>query len=101
MNISRTNAAMREVGNKIKTLEDEADSFKAQIHSALEVIPNTPHESVPIGKDETDNKVVKEWGEKPVFDYDIKDHLELGSALNLLDFDRAAKIAGSGFPLFI
>ena len=94
-------AAMREVGNKIKTLEDEADSFKAQIHSALEVIPNTPHESVPIGKDETDNKVVKEWGEKPVFDYDIKDHLELGSALNLLDFDRAAKIAGSGFPLYI
>ena len=93
-------AAMREVGNKIKTLEDEAINFKAQIHSALEVIPNTPHESVPIGKDETDNKVVKEWGEKPVFDYDIKDHLELGSTLNLLDFDRAAKIAGSGFPLY-
>jgi seryl-tRNA synthetase len=91
---------MREVGNKIKTLEDEAINFKAQIHSALEVIPNTPHESVPIGKDETDNKVVKEWGEKPVFDYDIKDHLELGSTLNLLDFDRAAKIAGSGFPLY-
>ena len=93
-------AAMREVGNKIKTLEDEAINFKAQIHSALEVIPNTPHESVPIGKDETDNKVVKEWGEKPVFDYDIKDHLELGSTLNLLDFDRAAKIAGTGYHLY-
>jgi len=93
--------AMREVGEKINTLEDKADTFKYHIQSALDVIPNTPHETVPKGKDEKENKVVKVWGEKPIFDFDIKDHLELGSSLNLLDFERSAKISGSAFPLYM
>ena len=93
--------SMREVGEKIDKLEDKAGSYKTQIQSALEVIPNIPHESVPKGKDEKDNKIVKVWGEKPEFDYELKDHLELGLILNLLDFERSAKIAGSAFPLYM
>lgn len=94
-------AAMRDVGNKIKALEEKGDTIYNEIQSVLEVIPNTPHASVPIGTHEKDNVVVKEWGEKPVFDYEIKDHLELGTNLNLFDFERAAKISGSAFPLYI
>ena len=93
--------SMREVGEKIDKLEDKAGSYKTQIQSALEVIPNIPHESVPKGKDEKDNKIVKVWGEKPEFDYELKNHLELGLILNLLDFERSAKIAGSAFPLYM
>ncbi len=92
--------AMREVGDEIKSLEDRADKFKSKIQSALELIPNSPHKSVPVGKDESENKVVREWGAKPEFDYKIKNHIELGTSLKLFDFERSAKISGSGFPLF-
>ncbi len=93
-------AAMRDVGDKIKALEEKGDAIDNEIQSALEVLPNTPHPSVPIGTHEKDNVVVKEWGAKPVFDYEIKDHLALGTNLNLFDFERAAKISGSAFPLY-
>ncbi|HBN45399.1 MAG TPA: serine--tRNA ligase [Candidatus Marinimicrobia bacterium] len=93
-------AAMRDVGDKIKALEEKSAGIDKEIQSALEIIPNIPHTSVPIGTHEKDNVVVKEWGDKPVFDYDIKDHMELGTNLNLLDFERAAKISGSAFPLY-
>ncbi|MFQ6676870.1 MAG: serine--tRNA ligase [Fidelibacterota bacterium] len=94
-------AAMREVGNQIKSLETEVVDLQKKIKSAIEEIPNIPHESVPIGQHELDNKVLREWGEKPEFDYTIKDHIELGTALQLFDFERSAKISGSGFPLYI
>ncbi|MCH7763417.1 MAG: serine--tRNA ligase [Candidatus Marinimicrobia bacterium] len=100
-NAAETITAMRKVGEQIKSLETEADELREKIHSAIEVIPNVPHESVPLGNSEKDNKVVREWGEKPEFDYTIKDHVELGSSLQLFDFERSAKISGSGFPLFI
>ena len=93
-------ATMRDVGDKIKALEEKGDAIDNEIQSALEVLPNTPHPSVPIGTHEKDNVVVKEWGAKPVFDYEIKDHLALGTNLNLFDFERAAKISGSAFPLY-
>ena len=92
--------AMREVGEQIKSLESEADDLQEKIKSTVEVIPNVPHESVPIGSSEKDNKVVREWGEKPEFDYTIKDHIEIGTSLRLFDFERSAKISGTGFPLF-
>lgn len=100
-NAAETIASMREVGEQIKSLETEADDLQEKIKSAIEVIPNVPHESVPLGNSEKDNKVIREWGEKPTFDYTIKDHVELGSSLQLFDFERSAKISGSGFPLFI
>ncbi len=93
-------ATMREVGGQIKLLETKAVELQEEIRSILELIPNVPHESVPKGNCEKDNKVVKEWGERPVFDFSIKDHIELGSSLGLFDFERSAKISGSGFPLF-
>jgi len=92
--------AMRKVGGQIKSLESEAEDLQGKIKSTVEVIPNIPHESVPIGSNEKDNKVIREWGEKPEFDYIIKDHIELGTSLKLFDFERSAKISGSGFPLF-
>jgi len=100
-NATEAITAMRKVGEQIKSLEIVADDLKEKINSTIEVIPNIPHESVPGGSGEKDNRVVREWGKKPEFDYAIKDHLELGSSLRLFDFERSAKISGSGFPLFI
>ena len=59
-----------------------------------------PHESTPEGKDETENKLIREWGEETKTDYELKTHLELGDDLDLFDFEAAAKISGSGFPLY-
>jgi seryl-tRNA synthetase len=66
----------------------------------LSTLPNVPHESVPVGKDETANRVERVWGEKPTFDFDPKDHVDLGTALNILDLERATKIAGARFAIF-
>lgn len=92
--------AMKEVGLQIKALEAQAEELNEKIQSILAVIPNTPHYSVPRGTDQSANSVVREWGQKPQFDFEIKDHVKLGTELGLLDFERSAKIAGSGFPLY-
>lgn len=63
-------------------------------------IPNPPHESVPVGRDADTNVVVREWGEKPSFDFQPQAHWDLASALGLVDFERASKISGSGFALY-
>ena len=70
--------------------------LQAEIADFLMGIPNLPDESVPTGKDETENKEVKVWGEQPIFDFEIKDHVDLGGPLGL-DFEVAAKISGSRF----
>ena len=64
-------------------------------------IPNLPHDSVPIGKNVEDNVIIREWGDEHQFDFAPKSHLELGASLNLFDFERGAKISGSGFPLYM
>ena len=92
---------MRVLGDEIKLLETELSELKVKLSSKLEEIPNLPDQSVPIGVDEKDNVIVREWGEKPVFDFKEKTHLELGRALNLIDLERGAKISGSGFPLYV
>ena len=71
-----------------------------QLNSLLFKIPNIPHESVPKGSDELDNIEIRAWGEKPLFSFHPKTHLDLGDALELFDFQRGAKISGSGFPLY-
>lgn len=78
---------------KEKLLTEAENGFKA----VLEVLPNWPHESVPVGKSAEDNSVVREWGTKPSFAFKPKEHIELGESLNLLDFGRAAKISGARF----
>jgi seryl-tRNA synthetase len=70
--------------------------LQAEISDFLMGIPNLPDESVPTGKDETENQEVKRWGEAPIFDFEIKDHVDLGGPLGL-DFEAAAKISGSRF----
>ncbi|QWD44672.1 serine--tRNA ligase [Polynucleobacter paneuropaeus] len=72
--------------------------LQAEIADFLMGIPNLPDESVPNGKDETDNKEVKRWGQEPIFDFEIKDHVDLGAPLGL-DFEVAAKISGARFAV--
>jgi len=86
-----------EIPNKIKKLEEEVLKLKEKIDFYLMSLPNILHESVPIGKDESDNVVVKTWGKAPKFDFEPKNHAEIVTDLGLLDEERAAKVAGRGF----
>ena len=91
---------MIKVGKSISNIEKESNKIKELIDSLLLNIPNLPHDSSPNGVGSKDNKLVREFGELKKTDYKIKNHIELGGDLNLFDFDRAAKISGSGFPLY-
>ena len=91
---------MRIVGEEIKSIEEKANEIKSKLDELLLRLPNLPHESTPEGKDETENKLIREWGEESKTDYELKTHLELGDDLDLFDFEAAAKISGSGFPLY-
>ncbi|MBI5710241.1 MAG: serine--tRNA ligase [Candidatus Eisenbacteria bacterium] len=92
--------AMREVGERIRGLDAELKKLEEESEELAAWIPNLPHESVPPGSDATRNQVVRTWGEVPKFDFEPKPHWEIATRLGLLDFERAAKIAGSGFLLF-
>lgn len=92
---------MRKVSDEIKAIDSELKKIENELENLLLWVPNIPHESVPIGKDATDNVVVRTWGEIPEFDFEIKDHLTLGKKLGIIDFERGAKLTGSGFPLYI
>ena len=92
--------SMREVGESIKKIENKIGISKEKLDDILLNVPNPPHNSVPIGNDEKENKVVSSWGEDISFNFDIKSHVEIGNQLGLFDFDQASKISGSGFPLY-
>ncbi|OQX61833.1 MAG: serine--tRNA ligase [Desulfococcus sp. 4484_241] len=94
-------AAMREVSSKIKELNDSLSEMQARMDSVLLGIPNTPHESVPTGTDESDNPTLRKHGTIPDFDFQPRAHWEIGESLGILDFKRAAKIAGARFPLYV
>ncbi|MDD3067302.1 MAG: serine--tRNA ligase [Acholeplasmataceae bacterium] len=85
------------IGDEIKTLDDELQGIETKIFEILSIIPNLPHQSVPIGKDENDNQVIRVVGKPKEFNFKVKDHVELGEKLNILDFERAAKITGARF----
>ena len=91
---------MRAVSSKIKELDKQLAENQTTITEILLGIPNMPHPSVPVGADETDNPVIRKEGELPEFEFDPKPHWEIGSRLNILDFDRASKITGARFPLY-
>lgn len=82
---------------RIKILDDLLKGVDDEVQGFLLTIPNIPHASVPVGKSEEDNQVVRTWGEPKAFDFTPKEHWELGTALGGLDFERAAKLAGSRF----
>ena len=77
----------------------ELDKIQADLDAILLGIPNLPHESVPVGKDEDDNVEVRSWGTPTTFDFEIKDHVALGELHGWLDFERAAKLSGARFAL--
>ena len=85
------------IGDELKASAEQLDSIQLQMRTLLLNLPNLPHESVPVGADETDNQEVARWGETPKFDFEVKDHVALGENLGLLDFDMASKLAGSRF----
>ncbi len=91
--------AMREVSEKIKGLDESLRAIENEIHSFLIRIPNIPHESVPVG-DASANRVIREWGEKPSFDFKPKPHWDIGPELGLIDFDRGSLLSGSNFVTF-
>lgn len=93
-------AEMKKLGDIIKSLELELVDLKSQLSLKLEEMPNIPHSSVPQGKNEKENVVIREWGNKAVFNFKEKTHQELGKNLKLFDFERGSKISGSGFPLY-
>lgn len=92
---------MREVSNKIKDLDKSLSETEEKIYKILMGLPNIPHESVPIGKDSSENPVIKQIGKRPEFEFAPAPHWTLGENLGILDFDRASKIAGARFPLYI
>jgi seryl-tRNA synthetase len=91
---------MREVSTRIKAFDEELQQVDEQLRNLLLTLPNIPHSSVPLGADAAANPVVRSIGEKPCFNFQPKAHFDLGPALGILDFDRAAKIAGARFALY-
>ena len=89
----------REKGKKLKEElkknEDDLRKVEEEFHALMLTVPNVPDKSVPIGKDSSGNKEIKKWGTPPKFDFPIKDHIELARSLDLIDFDRGAKVGGS------
>lgn len=90
-------AAVANFGDELKQAEAEQDQVQQQLDSILLDIPNLPHASVPQGRDERDNVELRHWGDTPELGFEPKDHVDLGAALGMLDFETAAKIAGSRF----
>ena len=93
-------AQMKEVASRIKKLDKLLEEKEASLNKYLFLMPNIPHPSVPVGKDETENPVVRTWGDILEFDFKPVPHWEIGERLNILDFERAAKIAGARFAVY-
>ncbi len=90
----------RKLGDRLKEIESKFQKIDKKLNDLLYQTPNPPHESSPKGSDENDNVEIRTWGEKPTFSFQPKAHLEIGDNLALLDFQRGAKLSGSGFPLY-
>jgi seryl-tRNA synthetase len=93
--------AMKRVGDDIKVLDDRLGQLEDELKTVELYFPNVPHESVPVGADESANRVERHWGDKPSFDFTPKAHWDLGEALGILDFDRAAKVTGARFSFLL
>ncbi|MGA7617565.1 MAG: serine--tRNA ligase [Thermoanaerobaculia bacterium] len=91
--------ATKRIGSEIRDLDQKLVAVEEELHELEMSFPNVPHESVPVGRDESANRVERLWGERPVFDFPVRAHWEIGEALGILDFERAAKIAGARFAV--
>jgi seryl-tRNA synthetase len=88
---------VKDLGDEIKDLDDKLKDIELKIFDVLANTPNICHESIPVGKDENDNLEIKKVGTPKTFDFEVVDHVELGEKLDILDFERAAKITGTRF----
>ena len=91
---------MKRVGEKIKDYDEKLANLLSEIHELLLWVPNIIHVSTPRGASSEENELIKSWGKKPEFSFRPVLHWELGNRLNILDFERASKISGSGFVIF-
>lgn len=91
---------MRQVGDQIKSFDDELRMAEEDLDKLLMSIPNIPHESVPVGETEDDNVEIRKWGEIPNFEFEPKPHWDVATELGILDFERAAKVTGSRFVFY-
>jgi seryl-tRNA synthetase len=103
-------AEMKDVADEIKKIDEQLLAVEKDLDGLLLTVPNIPHSSVPVGKTPTSNVEVRRWGgdgsiigftDKKSLDFELKDHVTLGKKLGVLDFERAAKISGSAFPLYL
>src|SRR5207253_2665788 len=92
---------MKQLAGEIQELDEKAKASDEGLRELLANLPNLPHPSVPVGKTSSDNREVRRWGEPRKFDFEPKAHWDLGPALGILDFERAAKIAGARFALYV
>jgi seryl-tRNA synthetase len=91
---------MRIISDRIKDIDNKLREYESKMQEVLLNIPNIPSPTTPVGKDENENVVTRTWGEPGKFDFTPKPHWEIGEALDILDFQRGAKIAGEGFTVY-
>ena len=84
----------KKIKQKLQAIEKELALIEKQLNNLLSFVPNIPIDEVPVGKDASFNKVIKTWGEIPKFDFKVKSHIELGTDLDIIDFERGAKVSG-------
>lgn len=94
-------ARMKEVSTQIKELDEQLKGVGDQLDELLMGLPNIPHELCPVGQSEDDNVEIRTWGEKPSFDFEPKAHWDIGEGLGILDFERASKLSGARFALYL
>jgi len=93
-------ARMKEVSARIKDLDDELKQVEGDLRNLLMTLPNLPHEDCPAGTSEENNVEVKRWGQLPEFSFEAQSHWDIGERLDILDFERAGKLAGARFVLY-
>jgi seryl-tRNA synthetase len=90
---------VNELKERIGELDQQRAQAETRMHDLISALPNIPHESVPVGKDESANVEIRRWGTKPEFEFEPRDHVDLGTALGILDLERASKIAAARFAI--
>ncbi len=98
--ISEKRIELKALSQKTKEIDDKVGAVRGEIDKILIEIPNIPHESVPVGLNEADNKEIKTWGNPKKLNFEAKTHVELSEKLDIIDFPRATKITGSNFVLY-